>query len=213
MLQKKSEVRKKFNLFKEKVVGMVATFSDFKDYETFISAARMTLQKRNDVTFLAIGDGKNLEMCRKMARGSLSDKIIFLGRQRDVESIVNIFDVGVLLTNIKTHVEGISNSIMEYMALGKPVVATNGGGTPELVIDGETGYLIPQKSEESLIEKINYEKIYKGLQRLFGWIFFPLKYLDFLTVNNPYEKIIASGFTLVAAKQSLEEKEYMKKSK
>lgn len=151
-LQDKNTVREKFNINTEKVVGMVATFSDYKDYETYISAAKMILQKRNNVTFLAIGSGENLEKCKKMVGNDFRDKIIFLGRQEDVESIVNIFDVGVL----STYGEGISNSIMEYMALEKPVVATNGGGTGEIVVDKQTGFLVPSGSPSILANKIEY---------------------------------------------------------
>ena len=68
---------------------------------------------------------------------------------------MNIFDVGILLTNSMEHRgEGISNSIIEYMALAKPVVATRGGGTNEVVIDGQNGYLIDPFNEDQLIEKI-----------------------------------------------------------
>ena len=78
--------------------------------------------------------------------------IRLFGAHDQVESIINIFDIGVL----STFTEGISNSIMEYMALSKPVVATEGGGTKELVVNGETGILIPPKSPAILAEKINY---------------------------------------------------------
>ncbi len=53
----------------------------------------------------------------------------------------------------------------------------------------------------SIIFCFNNETVYKGLKHLFGWVFFPLKYIDFLTVNNRFEHIIASGFTVVARKQ------------
>ena len=152
MLNDKKDIRRKFHIDTEKVVGMVATFSDYKDYETYISAAKMILQKRNNVTFLAIGGGENLEKCKKMAEGGFRNKIIFPGKQEDVESIINIFDVGVL----STHGEGISNSIMEYMALGKPVVATNGGGTSEIVVDKQTGFLVPSGSPDILANKVEY---------------------------------------------------------
>ena len=155
-LQDENTVRRKFNIDTEKVVGMVATFSDNKDYETYILAAKMILEKRNNVTFLAIGGGENLEKCKKMAEGGFRVKIIFPGSQEDVESIINIFDVGVLSTNIKIHREGISNSIMEYMALGKPVVATDGGGTGEIVVDKQTGYLVPFVSPDILANKVEY---------------------------------------------------------
>ena len=153
-LQDENTVRRNFNINTEKVVGMVATFSDNKDYETYVSAAKMILQKRNNVTFLAIGGGENLEKCKKTAEDGFRDKIIFPGKQEDVESIINIFEVGVLSTNIKIHREGISNSIMEYMALGKPVVATNSGGTNELVLDSVTGFLVKSEDSKTLSEKI-----------------------------------------------------------
>ena len=65
--------------------------------------------------------------------------------------MVNVFDIGVLAT----HGEGISNSIMEYMALGKPVVASEGGGTCELVQDGITGFLVPRRDPQALAARIS----------------------------------------------------------
>ena len=135
---------------------MVATFSDNKDYETYISAAKMIFQKRNDVTFLAIGDGENLEKCKKMVKPQFQDRIRFLGKQNDVESIINVFDVGVLSTNTKVHGEGISNSIMEYMALSKPVVATRGGGTNELIEEWVTGFMVPSGDYNKLSHWIEH---------------------------------------------------------
>ena len=92
----------------------------------------------------------------KFLQIKLEDQIVFTGRQSDVESIINIFTVGVLSTNLDVHGEGISNSIMEYMVLKKPVVATEGGGTAEIVFDGENGFLLPEKSPQIMAEKINY---------------------------------------------------------
>ena len=68
-----------------------------------------------------------------------ADRILFAGRRDDVESIVSVLTVGVLSSPPR---EGISNSIMEYMAGGKPVVVTRGGGTEGLVVDGVTGYVL-----------------------------------------------------------------------
>ena len=77
-----------------------------------------------------------------------------LGRQSDVESIINISNICVLTTNVKIHGEGISNSILEYMAMGKPVIASCGGGTNEIVEDAVTGFLISPLSPRELAEKI-----------------------------------------------------------
>jgi glycosyltransferase involved in cell wall biosynthesis len=132
-----------------RVVGMVAEFRDNKDYSTYLEAARLILRKRSDVAFVAVGDGKNLEELRK--RYETKDPgILFLGRQNSVESVVNGFEIGVLTT----YTEGISNSVMEYMALGKPVVVTDGGGTSELIRDDEEGFLVPPSDPKLVAEKI-----------------------------------------------------------
>lgn len=149
-LEEKEKIRERFEIKTEKVVGMVASFSDTKDYKTYIKAAKLISAKRNDVTFLAVGNGVNFEKAKGLAENC--SKIVFTGKQQYVESIVNIFDIGVL----STYTEGISNSIMEYMALAKPVIATDGGGTKELIRDGETGFLVKANSPEKLASKIEY---------------------------------------------------------
>lgn len=135
-----------------RVVGMVAGFTEKKDHRTFLMAASEIVSKRRDVTFVAVGDGKTLEPCRRLFDPKHGDRILLPGRRSDVESIVDVFDIGVLAT----YTEGISNSIMEYMALGKPVVATDGGGTSELVVNGETGFLVKQGSVAELVERIDH---------------------------------------------------------
>jgi len=101
-----------------------------------------------------IGDGTNFNEIKSEIPISLLNKIVFLGKRSNVESIINIFDIGILLTNSKVHGEGISNSIIEYMALSKPVIATCGGGTNEVIIDNQNGYLIDADNKDQLIEKI-----------------------------------------------------------
>ena len=149
-------VREKFALQTPFVVGMIAAFYDRKDYATYVRAAIEVATLRTDVTFMAIGEGPNLAACAAMVPPGLKDRIRFTGRQNDVESIIHTFTLGVLSTNMDVHGEGISNSIIEYMVLNKPVVATEGGGTNEIVFDGENGFLIPEKSPEVMAEKINY---------------------------------------------------------
>jgi glycosyltransferase involved in cell wall biosynthesis len=136
------------------VVGMVASFSSFKDYETFFEMAQRLSARRNDVTFLAIGAGPQLEDYQARFPRRRFPRIRLLGRLRDVESIVNLFSVGVLTSNTETHGEGISNAVIEYMALGKPVVATNCGGNSELILEGETGYLIGNADAAALTDGV-----------------------------------------------------------
>ncbi len=152
-LKDSGEIRRQFQINTKYLIGMIAAFTDRKDYFSYIEAAQKIIRKRNDVSFMAIGGGPNLEKVKEMVPEDIKDKIIFTGPQFDVESIINVFDIGVLSTNIDVHGEGISNSIMEYMVLGKPVVATEGGGTNEIVVDNQTGFLIPPKSPEIMAEK------------------------------------------------------------
>lgn len=155
-LENAHSIRKKFGIKTKYVIGMVASFRGAKDYDSYIAAAKHVISARKDTTFLAIGEGKDLPKYQAEVKGEFQDYIIFTGRQTGVESIVNIFTVGVLMTDERVHGEGISNAIIEYMVLGKPVIATNTGGTTELVVDGEMGIITPQRSAEKLAENILY---------------------------------------------------------
>jgi len=146
-----SAARRRFGINRPLVVGMVATFSHFKDYPTFIRAARLVLSRRQDVTFVAVGSGPTLDDCRAMLSEAESAHVLLLGRvDGPVEDVISMFDVGVLAT----FTEGISNSLIEYMVLEKPVVATDGGGTSELVVDGATGMLIRPADPEQLADRL-----------------------------------------------------------
>ncbi len=136
------------------IVGMVAAFEDRKDYKTVVRAAKELISRHDCIRFILIGDGINFKEIKNSVPESFLNKIIFLGKRTDVESIVNIFDIGILLTNRKVHGEGVSNSIIEYMALGKPVIATRGGGTDEVITDAVNGFLIDADNDTQLIERI-----------------------------------------------------------
>jgi glycosyltransferase involved in cell wall biosynthesis len=139
-----------------RVVGMVGAFFDRKDYPAFLQSAQIVLKKATNVAFLAIGDGPELPTCMASIPEEFKKSILFTGQVNDVESIINILDIGVLSTNANVHGEGISNSIIEYMILKKPVVATDGGGTPEIVENERTGFIVPPFSPEVMAEKIQY---------------------------------------------------------
>ena len=142
------KVRRQLGVATRYVVGMIAGFRHHKDYATLIDAAKIILSFRDDISFILAGNGPLLEESKKQAGGN--KKIIFTGLLTDVESVINICDIGLL----STYTEGISNSIMEFMAFSKPVIATEGGGTVEIVADGINGYLIPQKSPNIFAKKI-----------------------------------------------------------
>jgi glycosyltransferase involved in cell wall biosynthesis len=138
------------------IVGMVAAFEIRKDYGTVIKAAIDLISRIEEIRFILVGGGEFLEQMKKAVPENLKKKIVFLGKKSNVENIINVFDVGILITNSKNHGEGISNSIIEYMALGKPVIATRGGGTNEVVFNNQNGYLINPADPVDLVEKIEY---------------------------------------------------------
>ncbi len=141
---------------KKFVVAMVATFSEKKDFETLLGSAIKLCMNNTDYVFLLIGSGHTMEKLKDRVPKHILNKrqIIFMGKRNDVESLLQIIDVGVLMTNAQLHGEGISNSIIEYMASGKPVIASRGGGTDEVVKDDFNGYLIDPGSEEQLTGRI-----------------------------------------------------------
>lgn len=136
----------------ESFIGtMVASFNKWKDHDTLVKAAIKLCSYNKKVVFLLIGDGPEmLSIKEKVPVSLLGTQIIFLGNRDDIESILQITDVGLLITPR----EGLSNAIIEYMASGKPVIASKGGGTEELVTDGENGFLVEQKNSDEIIEKM-----------------------------------------------------------
>ncbi|NLV20338.1 MAG: glycosyltransferase [Bacteroidetes bacterium] len=144
-------IRDELKINTKYIVGMVATFSKYKDYETYFKSAHLLLQRRKDVTFLAIGNGTDSDYSKRSINKQYSEYFRLLGKKNDIESYIDAIDICVLAT----FTEGISNSIMEYMALGKPVIATDGGGTNELVLDNITGFLVKPSDPEELSEKID----------------------------------------------------------
>ena len=161
LLEKKS-IRQQLNIHTKYIIGMVATFSKSKDYNTYFKAASIVLRKRNDITFMAIGNNTDSLAAQGLVDQQFKDHFRLLGKKSNIESFINVFDIGVLAT----FTEGISNSIMEYMALGKPVIATFGSGTNEIVENHETGFLVKVSDPQDLANKIEFllNNIAQGFQ-------------------------------------------------
>lgn len=143
-------IRKQLNIRTEYIIGMVATFSNLKDFPTFFNSAQLILKKRKDITFLAIGKNTDSVASKKLVENNVESYFRLIGESSDVESFVNAMDICIL----STFTEGISNSILEYMAMGKPVIATSGGGTCEILEDNVTGFLVSQSNPGEIAEKV-----------------------------------------------------------
>jgi glycosyltransferase involved in cell wall biosynthesis len=149
-LKDPEQIKKELGIETRYNLGMVARFNWEKDWPTFFTAVEKVLESRNDVTFLAVGGGVDLDKFRDNVKLPFRNRIIFTGERNDVESIVNVIDIGIL----SSYSEGISNSVIEYMALGKPVIASGYGGIPELIIHNETGLVFPVGDFNALVEDI-----------------------------------------------------------
>jgi sugar transferase (PEP-CTERM/EpsH1 system associated) len=124
------------------VVGIVASLNAIKDHPTLIRAFNVLQQQKSESILLIVGDGPERSKLESLA----GHGVFFLGNRDDVPEVMQAFDVFVL-SSVN---EGISNTILEAMAIGLPVVASNVGGNPELVVDGVTGSLFPSGDSESL---------------------------------------------------------------
>lgn len=151
-LQDGSEARSMLNINTSTfVVGTVARLSPVKDQFTLIDAFSKVISETNDAKLIFVGDGAlREELISYTKKLGIYDKVMFLGFRDDVFNILPTFDVFVL----SSLTEGISLTLLEAMAAGRPIVATNVGGNPEVIIDGVTGFLIPPKEPQNMSEAI-----------------------------------------------------------
>lgn len=138
-------------------VVMTGRLHPHKDFRTLLAAARLVTEGSapGDWRFLVVGDGPDAAALRHEAAALVdAGAVDFIAPGIEVLPVVAGADVGVLLTDAAVHAEGCSNSIMEYMACGLPVVASDSGGNRELVTDGVTGYLVPSGDAAALARRL-----------------------------------------------------------
>lgn len=112
---------------------------EVKDYPMFLRAVQLVKEAIPDVGFMLAGEGAFRSSIEQLAtEWKLVENIFFLGRCQEISDLLNASEVCVL----SSKAEGFSNSILEYMAAGRPVVATNVGGAGEAIVEGQTGYLV-----------------------------------------------------------------------
>ena len=132
-------------------VGMIARMNaSYKNHATFLQAASRIHQRFPNVEFALVGDGPlRSELERQAESLGLGQSARFLGDRRDMPEVLASLDISVLPSDS----ESLSNVIMESMAAGLPVVASNVGGNPEL-IQSETGILVPPGNQDALVAAI-----------------------------------------------------------
>lgn len=133
------------------IIGYVGRISPEKDLENWLRAAAMVTREYPTAQFVIVGEGRDddlLNQLKKLAEAlGIGDQVHFLGYREDLPSIYATFD----LFFLSSRREGICNSLLEAMAMGIPIVATDVGGTKELIADGQTGYLLSEGDVEGMV--------------------------------------------------------------
>jgi glycosyltransferase involved in cell wall biosynthesis/peptidoglycan/xylan/chitin deacetylase (PgdA/CDA1 family) len=133
-------------------IAMVACLREEKRIDVLISAAPQILARFPDASFLIVGDGTCRESLVALTkRLGVENRFSFLGHRDDVPAVLTQADVFVL----PSRSEAFPNSVIEAMASGLPVVASNVGGIPELVAEGQTGHLVPPGNPGALAGALN----------------------------------------------------------
>lgn len=128
-------------------IGSVGCLAARKDYGTLLDALALMKKEGLEFSTTLVGDGPDRGMLEaKAASLGLDGRVRFLGERPDVEPLLKAMDVFVL----SSREEGIPNALLEAMAAGRAAVATAVGGTPEVMEDGRTGWLVPSRSPEAL---------------------------------------------------------------
>jgi glycosyltransferase involved in cell wall biosynthesis len=130
-----------------KLVGILARLTAIKNHQLFLKAAALINQCYDKVCFIIIGDGElRTELEQQVTNLGLTQVVRFLGWRQDLPVIYADLDLVVLTSRN----EGAPTTLIEAQAAACPVVATAVGGVPDIVVDGQSGYLVPPDDAEAL---------------------------------------------------------------
>jgi glycosyltransferase involved in cell wall biosynthesis len=147
--------RNRLNISKgDLVVGMVGRLSPVKGHKYFIQAAEFVVKKTPQAKFIIAGEDAQIKasQLKEMVKDSnVENNFRFVGKVNDIREIISIFDVGVVAS---VGSETICRVLLEYMAMGKPVVGTSVNAIPEVIQHGVNGFVVPPGDKQALGEAI-----------------------------------------------------------
>jgi glycosyltransferase involved in cell wall biosynthesis len=139
----------------ETLVGVIGRLVRLKGYFEYMQAAKLLHERGERIKFLAIGAAQDkasaVSPAELIAQYGLQDSMQFLGMRDDIPELMAAMDVVVLAS----YAEGIPRVLLEAAAMGKPAVGTDVRGTREVIVDGETGYLVPSRDAPALAGAIS----------------------------------------------------------
>lgn len=162
----KQELKKNLGFGKETlVIGIVARLAQVKDHATLLKACKILFESNHSLKLLVVGDGQLRGNLEQLAQSlGIIKQVDFTGMREDIPNLMRAMDVFVL----SSVSEGISLTLLEAMACCLPVVATEVGGNPEVVVDGVTGFLVPSQQPEVLASKLSTLIIDPELRKKMG---------------------------------------------
>ncbi len=150
---KRDDVLAEFGLpAARRFVSIVANLRNpVKDHPMFLRAAARVHAAVPDAAFVIAGEGELMPGLRELAQQlGVADDVFFIGRCENVAKLLFASDIGAL----SSKAEGFANAILEYMAAGLPVVATDVGGVREAIVEGETGFIVGSGDHEKMANRI-----------------------------------------------------------
>ena len=147
------QLREELGCGEAPLIGIAARIGLGKGHETFIEAANLVHPHFPEARFLIVGRAENeedhqreLKLRGLVKRFGLSGIVLFLGYRKDMPDIMTALSFLV----VATEAEPFGRVVLEALASGRPVVGTESGGTPEVVKEGENGFLVPPKNAQAM---------------------------------------------------------------
>jgi glycosyltransferase involved in cell wall biosynthesis len=150
--ERRKKLRGKLGFSEDDILILtVAEVNTNKNYKQIIDAIKTFKNYYSNIYYLIVGTGeKEKELKNYVLISNLGSRIKFLGYREDIPEILNAIDI-FGLTSLR---EGLPRAIMEAMAAGKPIIATNVRGNRDLVVNGVNGYLVPLNDVEATAKAI-----------------------------------------------------------
>jgi sugar transferase (PEP-CTERM/EpsH1 system associated) len=165
--ESRATLRRRFGLPQDRfIVGTVGRMVPIKDHGMLLRAVDSLVQRCVDAHALLVGSGPELERTQQLADTSpgLAGRVTFLGASEEIPELLNTMDV-FALPSIS---EGMSNTLLEAMATGLPVIATAVGGNTEVIDHEKSGWLIRPRDHESLASLLTRLASREDLRQKYG---------------------------------------------
>lgn len=150
--QEREEARAAYGFQPEDfVLGILARVEEYKGHQVLLDGVKKLIASSHPVRLLVAGDGSYMNTLKEQAKELPEGTVVFAGFVRDVKKALWAMDLQV---NASTESETSSLSLLEGMSIGLPALVSDIGGNPSLILDGENGFVFPNRDSEALAEKV-----------------------------------------------------------